>query len=275
MLDLPDLDSVERAHRRTVDGLLPRVDLVVWVLDPQKYNDLQVHGPVRGRRRWAAQLVFVLNQADRLASPIATLWADLVASLRDDGIAARSCWRRRRPPVGPPGGSTRCGRSSATAPGARPRYWASSPRTCRSWRGGSTPTRRATHGPRGPGRALVGARRRGGRRGRVGVVNDVAVARTARAGAGPPPRPARTRRAAVARAPVTIPAGRALGAPQEQARDAPGRPRPLGAAAHALNRGLLDLASSDGGAGSACARSSAASTPNRPCGARSAPPPTR
>lgn len=87
LLDLPDLDSVEQAHRRTVDALLPRVDLVVWVLDPQKYNDLQVHELVRDRRRWAEELVFVLNQVDRLpTADRAAVVDDLVASLRDDGI---------------------------------------------------------------------------------------------------------------------------------------------------------------------------------------------
>ena len=106
VLDLPDLDSVERSHRRTVDGLLPRVDLVVWVLDPQKYNDLQVHELVRERRRWADQLVFVLNQSDRLgrADRDAVL-ADLVASLRDDGIPAPSVLATAAAPAdGPPAG---------------------------------------------------------------------------------------------------------------------------------------------------------------------------
>src|SRR5689334_16667947 len=43
LLDLPDFDSVEEAHRLEVDRLLDLVDLMVWVLDPQKYADKVVH----------------------------------------------------------------------------------------------------------------------------------------------------------------------------------------------------------------------------------------
>ena len=43
LLDLPDFDSIEEAHRLEVDRLLRLVDLVVWVLDPQKYADRVVH----------------------------------------------------------------------------------------------------------------------------------------------------------------------------------------------------------------------------------------
>ena len=43
LLDLPDFDSVEARHRLEVDRLLRLVDLVVWVLDPQKYADRVVH----------------------------------------------------------------------------------------------------------------------------------------------------------------------------------------------------------------------------------------
>ena len=34
ILDLPDLDSIERDHRERVEAILPRVDAVVWVTDP-------------------------------------------------------------------------------------------------------------------------------------------------------------------------------------------------------------------------------------------------
>jgi energy-coupling factor transporter ATP-binding protein EcfA2 len=39
LLDLPDHDSVETAHRRRAERLYERVDLLVWVVDPQKYAD--------------------------------------------------------------------------------------------------------------------------------------------------------------------------------------------------------------------------------------------
>ena len=43
LLDLPDFDSVERDHRLEVDRLVELVDLVVWVVDPQKYADAAWH----------------------------------------------------------------------------------------------------------------------------------------------------------------------------------------------------------------------------------------
>jgi GTP-binding protein EngB required for normal cell division len=68
LLDLPDFDSVEDSHRIEVDRLLGLVDLVVWVLDPQKYADNLVHNEYLARlRRYRDITVVVLNQADLLA----------------------------------------------------------------------------------------------------------------------------------------------------------------------------------------------------------------
>lgn len=68
ILDLPDLDSMRTEHRARVDELLPRVDAVVWVADPEKYHDTVLHDDYM--RRWmprlARQLV-VINKADRLS----------------------------------------------------------------------------------------------------------------------------------------------------------------------------------------------------------------
>ena len=67
ILDLPDLDSIAPEHRARVDELLPRVDAVIWVADPEKYRDAVLHDDYM--RRWmprlARQLV-VVNKADRL-----------------------------------------------------------------------------------------------------------------------------------------------------------------------------------------------------------------
>lgn len=88
IVDLPDLDSVERGHRATVDALLPRLDVLVWVLDPQKYNDAAVHDLIAARATYREQLVFVLNQADRLPpGDRRAVLDDLAASLRRDGVA--------------------------------------------------------------------------------------------------------------------------------------------------------------------------------------------
>ena len=43
LLDLPDHDSTERAHRDEVDRLVQLVDMFIWVVDPQKYADAALH----------------------------------------------------------------------------------------------------------------------------------------------------------------------------------------------------------------------------------------
>src|SRR5690606_11100381 len=43
LLDLPDFDSVEVAHRITAERLASQVDALVWVVDPQKYADAVLH----------------------------------------------------------------------------------------------------------------------------------------------------------------------------------------------------------------------------------------
>ncbi|CAA9283233.1 MAG: putative ATP-binding membrane protein, partial [uncultured Corynebacteriales bacterium] len=88
LLDLPDFDSVREAHRLEVDRLVELVDLLVWVLDPQKYADAALHDrylrPLAGH---GEVMLVVLNQADRLdpASRDACL-ADLRRLLAADGL---------------------------------------------------------------------------------------------------------------------------------------------------------------------------------------------
>ncbi|RZU50906.1 50S ribosome-binding GTPase [Krasilnikovia cinnamomea] len=88
LLDLPDFDSVERGHRLEVDRLLALVDLVIWVVDPQKYGDRILHEAyLRQFRRHADITVVVLNQADRLSSSDTDLVvADLKRLLEADGL---------------------------------------------------------------------------------------------------------------------------------------------------------------------------------------------
>jgi GTP-binding protein EngB required for normal cell division len=90
LLDLPDVDSVEERHRLEADRLVERVDLLVWVLDPQKYADAVLHDrylvPLAGH---ADVLLVVLNQVDRL-SPAARAGcvSDLSRILDADGLRA-------------------------------------------------------------------------------------------------------------------------------------------------------------------------------------------
>ena len=68
LLDLPDHDSTEVAHRLEVDRLAELVDVFVWVVDPQKYADAALHeGYLRPLATHAAVSLIVLNQVDRLS----------------------------------------------------------------------------------------------------------------------------------------------------------------------------------------------------------------
>ncbi|MFI6325697.1 GTPase [Nonomuraea sp. NPDC050556] len=89
LLDLPDHDSIELAHRLEVDRLVELVDLLVWVLDPQKYADAAVHErylqPLAAHRD---VMVVVLNQIDRLPGDAAErCLTDLRRLLEADGLA--------------------------------------------------------------------------------------------------------------------------------------------------------------------------------------------
>jgi predicted GTPase len=88
LLDLPDVDSVEERHRLEADRLVERVDLLVWVLDPQKYADGVIHerylAPLAGH---AGVMLVVLNQVDRLTPEArAACLADLRELLRAEGL---------------------------------------------------------------------------------------------------------------------------------------------------------------------------------------------
>jgi GTP-binding protein EngB required for normal cell division len=88
LLDLPDFDSIQSAHRIEVDRLLRLVDLVVWVTDPQKYADQVIHEQyLQTFRRHVDSTVVVLNQADRLsAADVQRCIADLAELLANDGF---------------------------------------------------------------------------------------------------------------------------------------------------------------------------------------------
>jgi GTP-binding protein EngB required for normal cell division len=80
LLDLPDHDSVAGGASGTVDRMVGLADLIVWVLDPQKYADAAVHRrylvPLAGH---AEVIAVVLNQADVLT---ATQTEDCLSDLR-------------------------------------------------------------------------------------------------------------------------------------------------------------------------------------------------
>jgi hypothetical protein len=88
LVDLPDFDSVEEDHAIEVDRLLQLVDLMVWVVDPQKYADQVLHdGQLQRFRRHRDVTVVALNHADVLgADDVARLLADLRSLLAADGL---------------------------------------------------------------------------------------------------------------------------------------------------------------------------------------------
>lgn len=68
LVDLPDLDSTEEEHRSAADRVIERADVVVFVLDPQKYADALLHREyLKHFGEHGAVTLVVLNQVDRLA----------------------------------------------------------------------------------------------------------------------------------------------------------------------------------------------------------------
>jgi GTP-binding protein EngB required for normal cell division len=88
LLDLPDHDSVNLSHRLEVDRLVAVVDLVIWVLDPQKYADAAVHDRYLSKLAGHSEVtVVLLNQADRLnEEELFACMADLRGLLKADGL---------------------------------------------------------------------------------------------------------------------------------------------------------------------------------------------
>lgn len=88
LLDLPDHDSIASAHREIVDRILPLVDLLIWVVDPQKYADEALHaGYLQSFVGAEASMIVVLNQIDTVAAAGRdALVADVSRLLREDGL---------------------------------------------------------------------------------------------------------------------------------------------------------------------------------------------
>jgi GTP-binding protein EngB required for normal cell division len=88
LLDLPDHDSTEVSHHLEVDRLIELTDLMVWVLDPQKYADAAVHN------RYLAPLashkdvmLVVLNHIDEVPEDRRQAMLDDIRRLVDaDGL---------------------------------------------------------------------------------------------------------------------------------------------------------------------------------------------
>ncbi|HWV26698.1 MAG TPA: GTPase [Aeromicrobium sp.] len=88
LLDLPDHDSTEVSHHVEMDRLVTYSDLLIWVLDPQKYADAAIHERyIRPMATYGAVTLVVLNQIDRIPaeSRDATI-ADVKRLIEADGL---------------------------------------------------------------------------------------------------------------------------------------------------------------------------------------------
>jgi len=85
LLDLPDHDSTEVTHHLEVDRLVDLADLLVWVLDPQKYADAAIHdrylAPSAGHQD---VMLVVLNHIDTVPEERRQSMLDDVRRLLDD-----------------------------------------------------------------------------------------------------------------------------------------------------------------------------------------------
>jgi GTPase Era involved in 16S rRNA processing len=102
LLDLPDHDSTEVSHHLEVDRLVQLADMMVWVLDPQKYADAAIHDryltPLAGHKD---VMLVVLNHIDTvpearrdsmLADVRRLLDADGLTGVPVLGVSAREGW---------------------------------------------------------------------------------------------------------------------------------------------------------------------------------------
>jgi GTP-binding protein EngB required for normal cell division len=88
LLDLPDHDSTELDHRMEVDRLVQLVDMLIWVVDPQKYADAAIHDRyLKPLAQHAEVMMIILNQVDKLsASQREQCISDLRRLLNSEGL---------------------------------------------------------------------------------------------------------------------------------------------------------------------------------------------
>ncbi|HWU31727.1 MAG TPA: GTPase, partial [Marmoricola sp.] len=90
LLDLPDHDSTEVAHRLEVDRLVHLADVIVWVMDPQKYADAAIHDRLlKPNMQHAGVMVAVVNHIDEVPDEgRENLYRDARRLLDDDGLSS-------------------------------------------------------------------------------------------------------------------------------------------------------------------------------------------
>ncbi len=88
LVDLPDHDSTASAHKAEAERLVKVVDVLCWVVDPQKYADAALHEDfIQQYSGHGAVTLVLLNQADRLhADDLRKCLAHLNELLQGDGL---------------------------------------------------------------------------------------------------------------------------------------------------------------------------------------------
>lgn len=107
LIDLPDMDSVRISHRNLVERLIPKVDALLWVLDPQKYRDPLLHNEFLAQMTmYSPETIVVLNKVDTMTSEdVAAVTEDVARALREDGYEEAPLFAvAAAPPDGEPHG---------------------------------------------------------------------------------------------------------------------------------------------------------------------------
>lgn len=88
LVDLPDHDSIEVRHSLEVARLLPMIDVLIWILDPQKYADQVLHASYLEQLSDRSDaMVVVINQIDTVRKSHRDLLInDVRALLAKDGL---------------------------------------------------------------------------------------------------------------------------------------------------------------------------------------------
>ena len=66
IIDMPDFDSYHQANVRTVMELMPALDMVLWVVSPEKYADASFFDFVKRCHAHQSNFSFVFNKSDQL-----------------------------------------------------------------------------------------------------------------------------------------------------------------------------------------------------------------
>ena len=88
LLDLPDFDSVRSEHREIAAKMAQQVDVLVWVVDPEKYADAVIHRDfIAPHAAHRSVTLAVLNKTDQLSdADTRAVSASFAGLLRDDGL---------------------------------------------------------------------------------------------------------------------------------------------------------------------------------------------